>query len=56
MADHLKIDGTELDQFYRDLTKAKDSFLALHKVLRDSGVNGLGTDDLDKACDVPGEA
>ncbi|MFJ2832714.1 hypothetical protein ACIPC1_35050 [Streptomyces sp. NPDC087263] len=51
MADHLKVDGTELDKFYTDLTKAKDSFLALHKALRDSGVAGLGTDDLDKACD-----
>ena len=51
MADRLKVDGTELDKFYRDLTKAKDSFIALQKVLRDSGVNGLGTDDLDRACD-----
>ncbi|KPI04211.1 hypothetical protein OK074_4738 [Actinobacteria bacterium OK074] len=51
MADRLKVDGTELDKFYRDLTRARDSFTALQKVLRDAGVQGLGTDDLDRACD-----
>jgi hypothetical protein len=51
MAERLKVDGTELDKFFKDLTKAKNSFVALRKVLHDPGVNGLGTDDLDKACD-----
>ncbi|MFE9607822.1 hypothetical protein [Streptomyces sp. NPDC006012] len=51
MAERLKGDGTESDKFFKDLTKAKNSFVALQKALRDSGVNGLGTDDLDEACD-----
>ncbi|MGW3128125.1 hypothetical protein [Streptomyces sp. NPDC001076] len=51
MADRLKVDGTELDRFFKDLTKAQQSFAALQKVLHDPGVNGLGTEDLDKACD-----
>ncbi|MHC3475518.1 hypothetical protein ACYF6T_43590 [Streptomyces sp. 7R007] len=51
MADRLKVDGTELDKFFKDLKKARDSFTSLQKVLHDPGVNGLGTDDLDRACD-----
>ncbi|MFD3583976.1 hypothetical protein [Streptomyces sp. NPDC058683] len=51
MAERLKVDGTELDKFFRDLKRAQESFTALQKVLHDPGVNGLGTDDLDKACD-----
>jgi hypothetical protein len=51
MAERLKVDGTELDQFFKDLKRAQESFTALRKVLRDPGVNGLGTDDLDRACD-----
>ncbi|MEV6760523.1 hypothetical protein AB0N16_07715 [Streptomyces sp. NPDC051105] len=51
MAERLKIDGTELNTFFRDLKRAQESFTALQKVLRTPGVNGLGTDDLDKACD-----
>ncbi|MFD5540007.1 hypothetical protein ACFWIJ_19885 [Streptomyces sp. NPDC127079] len=51
MADRLKVDGTELDRFFKDLRKARESFTAVRKVLHDPGVEGLGTDDLDKACD-----
>ncbi|MEU5093324.1 hypothetical protein [Streptomyces sp. NPDC020996] len=51
MAERLRVDGTELERFFKDLKKAKNSFVALQKVLHDSGVSGLGTDDLDKACD-----
>ncbi|MCI3246055.1 hypothetical protein [Streptomyces spinosisporus] len=51
MAERLKVDGTELDKFFKDLTKAKNSFVALQKALRDSSIEGLGTDDLDEACD-----
>ncbi|MER6084058.1 hypothetical protein [Streptomyces sp. NPDC001833] len=51
MADRLKVDGTELDAFCKDLTKAQQSFTALQKVLHDPGVDGLGTDELDRACD-----
>ncbi|MFJ9564388.1 hypothetical protein ACIRQQ_30660 [Streptomyces fuscichromogenes] len=51
MADRLKVDGTELDRFFKDLKKAQESFTALQKVLHDPGVTGLGTDDLDRACD-----
>ncbi|MEW1773807.1 hypothetical protein [Streptomyces sp. NPDC086777] len=51
MADRLKIDGTELDRFFRDLRKAQDSFTALRRALHGHGAEGLGTDGLDKACD-----
>ncbi|MEV7324734.1 hypothetical protein [Streptomyces sp. NPDC093970] len=51
MAERLKVDGTELDRFLKDLRRAQESFTALQRVLRDPGVNGLGTDDLDEACD-----
>ncbi|MEU9347261.1 hypothetical protein AB0D74_39275 [Streptomyces sp. NPDC048278] len=51
MADRLKIDGTELDRFFRDLKKAQESFTALQEALRAPGADGLGTDDLDRACD-----
>ncbi|MFK0158890.1 hypothetical protein ACIQVK_43340 [Streptomyces sp. NPDC090493] len=51
MADRLKIDGTELDRFFKDLKKAQESFTALQKALRGLGTDGLGTDGLDKACD-----
>ncbi|MDH6220215.1 hypothetical protein [Streptomyces pseudovenezuelae] len=51
VADRLVVDGTELDRFFKDLRKARDSFTALQRALHDSGVDGLGTDDLDKACD-----
>ncbi|RPE41095.1 hypothetical protein EDD90_4171 [Streptomyces sp. Ag109_O5-1] len=51
MADRLKVDGSELDKFFKDLTRARNSFVALQKVLHDPGVNGLGTGDLDDACD-----
>ncbi|MEV5959002.1 hypothetical protein AB0M11_35585 [Streptomyces sp. NPDC051987] len=51
MADRLKVDGTELDRFLKDLKKAQQSFAAVQKVLRDPGVTGLGTDELDTACD-----
>ncbi|MER5791064.1 hypothetical protein [Streptomyces sp. NPDC001980] len=51
MADRLKIDSTELDRFFRDLKKAQESFTGLQKALCAPGADGLGTDDLDKACD-----
>ncbi|MEU8932150.1 hypothetical protein AB0D30_19935 [Streptomyces sp. NPDC048409] len=51
MAERLKVDGTELGRLFRDLKKAQESFTALHRVLRVPGVDGLGTADLDKACD-----
>jgi hypothetical protein len=51
MADRLKVDGTELSKFFKDLNKAKESFTALRKVLRNADVKDLGTDDLDTACD-----
>ncbi|MEU2424473.1 hypothetical protein ABZ619_26230 [Streptomyces sp. NPDC007851] len=51
MADRLKVDDTELDRFFKDLKKAQESFSALRRVLRDTGTSGLGTDELDRACD-----
>ncbi|SEE65119.1 hypothetical protein [Streptomyces sp. Ag109_O5-10] len=51
MADRLKIDGTELDRFFKELKRAQESFTALQEALRGAGAAGLGTDGLDKACD-----
>ncbi|MEU3517192.1 hypothetical protein ABZ770_18205 [Streptomyces sp. NPDC006654] len=51
MADRLKVDGTELDRFFKDLKKAQESFTALRRVLHAPGVEGLGTEALDRACD-----
>ncbi|MFJ9345980.1 hypothetical protein [Streptomyces sp. NPDC101237] len=51
MAERLKVDGTELGRLFNDLKRAQESFTALRRALRVPGVGGLGTDDLDKACD-----
>ena len=51
MAERLAVDGGELAHFMKLLKKSSDSLNGLHKALSDVTVTGLGTDDLDAACE-----
>ncbi|MFJ4831414.1 hypothetical protein ACIP79_16040 [Streptomyces sp. NPDC088747] len=51
MADRLAVDGDELAHFMKMLRKSGDSLKGLRKALEDATVTGLGTDDLDRACE-----
>ncbi|MFF4112524.1 hypothetical protein ACFY0P_03430 [Streptomyces sp. NPDC001714] len=50
MADRLVVDGDELAHFMKLLKKSSSSLNGLRKALSDATVSGLGTDDLDSAC------
>ncbi|MFE0102800.1 hypothetical protein [Streptomyces sp. NPDC059009] len=52
MADKLKVDGDELEKFMEKLKNSRDSLKGLRKALSDASTNGLGTDDLDAACEA----
>jgi len=51
MADRLAVDGGELAHFMKLLNKSSSSLKGLRKALSDATVTGLGTDDLDSACE-----
>ncbi|MEV6313925.1 hypothetical protein [Streptomyces sp. NPDC051776] len=51
MAERLAVDGDELAHFMRLLKKSTESMKGLRKALNDATVTGLGTDDLDLACE-----
>ncbi|MEU6078985.1 hypothetical protein [Streptomyces sp. NPDC047108] len=51
VADRLAVDGDELAHFMKMLKKSTDSLKGLRKALNDATVTGLGTDDLDSACE-----
>ncbi|MET8857548.1 hypothetical protein [Streptomyces sp. NPDC004579] len=51
MAERLAVDGDELSHFMRMLGKSTESLRGLRRALRDATVSGLGTDDLDGACE-----
>ncbi|WP_189184713.1 type VII secretion target [Streptomyces albiflavescens] len=51
MAERLVVDGDELAHFMRMLRKSSDSLKGLRRALEDATVTGLGTDDLDTACE-----
>ncbi|WP_406330424.1 hypothetical protein [Streptomyces sp. NBC_00203] len=51
MAERLVVDGDELAHFMKLLRKSTDSLKGLRKALEDATVTGLGTDDLDTACE-----
>ncbi|WP_405870286.1 hypothetical protein [Streptomyces sp. NBC_00005] len=51
MADRLVVDGGELAHFMKLLNKSSTSLKGLRKALSDATVTGLGTDDLDSACE-----
>ncbi|MFF3639605.1 hypothetical protein [Streptomyces sp. NPDC002564] len=51
MAATLRVDGTELDRFMRLLTRSNDSLKGLRKVLGSATATGLGSGELDRACE-----
>jgi hypothetical protein len=51
VAERLAVDGDELAHFMKMLRKSTDSLKGLRKALEDATVTGLGTDDLDTACE-----
>ncbi|MFJ6832191.1 hypothetical protein [Streptomyces sp. NPDC091209] len=51
MAERLAVDGDELSHFMRMLKASTESLKGLRRALEDAGVSGLGTDDLDGACE-----
>ncbi|MGW4735637.1 hypothetical protein ACWEQC_41920 [Streptomyces shenzhenensis] len=51
MADRLAVDDDELKHFMRLLNTSSDSLKGLRRALTDATVSGLGTDDLDAACE-----
>lgn len=51
MAERLAVDGDELAHFMKLLKKSGTSLKGLRKALSDATVTGLGTDDLDSACE-----
>ncbi|MET7454720.1 type VII secretion target [Streptomyces sp. NPDC005574] len=51
MADRLAVDGDELKHFMKLLNKSSESLKGLRRALADATVTGLGTDDLDSACE-----
>ncbi|MDX3456959.1 hypothetical protein PV396_34265 [Streptomyces sp. ME02-8801-2C] len=50
MAERLAVDGDELARFMRMLNRSTDSLKGVRKALSDATITGLGTDDLDSAC------
>ncbi|MGP3952767.1 hypothetical protein [Streptomyces sp. 7N604] len=51
VAERLAVDGDELGHFIKLLKKSTDSLKGLRKALSDATVTGLGTDNLDSACE-----
>ncbi|MET8948997.1 hypothetical protein ABZX30_37165 [Streptomyces sp. NPDC004542] len=51
MADQLSVDDDELKHFMKLLNKSSGSLKGLRKALGDATVTGLGTEDLDSACE-----
>jgi len=47
----LAVDGDELSHFMRMLRESTESLRGLRRALEDATVTGLGTDDLDCACE-----
>jgi hypothetical protein len=51
VAERLAVDGDELGRFMKMLNKSTDSLKGVRKALSDATITGLGTDDLDSACE-----
>ncbi|WDV54189.1 hypothetical protein PV963_29445 [Streptomyces coeruleorubidus] len=51
MAERLAVDGDELAWFMKQLRKSTESLEGVRRALLDANVVGLGTDDLDSACE-----
>ncbi|CAL9275964.1 hypothetical protein ACFW5U_06850 [Streptomyces rochei] len=52
MAGRLVVDDDELGRFMKSLRKSSTSLDGVRKALSDATVHGLGTDDLDSACEA----
>jgi Excreted virulence factor EspC, type VII ESX diderm len=51
MGDRFSVDTGELGQFMRTLTEAHEALESVRKNMRDTTSGGIGTKDLDDACD-----
>lgn len=51
MAGRLAVDGDELSEFMGKLRKSTSSLAGVRKALSGADIRGLGTDDLDSACE-----
>jgi hypothetical protein len=51
VAERLAVDGDELSHFMKLLKTSTESLKGLRRALEDATVTGLGTDDLDCACE-----
>ncbi|MEU6283913.1 hypothetical protein [Streptomyces sp. NPDC047028] len=51
MAERLAVDDDELGHFMKLLKQSSDSLKGMRKALGDATVSGLGTEDLDSACE-----
>lgn len=51
MGARLKVDGAELEKFVARLNTSNDSLRGLRKALSEATVSGLGSDELDGACE-----
>ncbi|MFJ6070321.1 hypothetical protein ACIQFU_05650 [Streptomyces sp. NPDC093065] len=52
MAERLAVDGDELGRFMKSLTRSSTSLKGVRKALSDATIVGLGTDELDSACEA----
>ncbi len=52
MAERLAVDGDELRRFMKSLEKSSTSLKGVRKALSDATIVGLGTDELDSACEA----
>ncbi|MFJ7770936.1 hypothetical protein ACIQ1J_21590 [Streptomyces sp. NPDC097107] len=52
MAERLAVDGDELGRFMKSLRESSTSLRGVRKALSDATITGLGTDDLDLACEA----
>ncbi len=52
MAERLAVDGDELGRFMKSLKESSTSLRGVRKALSDATIAGLGTDELDLACEA----
>ncbi|TDT38076.1 hypothetical protein EV562_10590 [Streptomyces sp. BK208] len=52
MAERLAVDGDELGRFMKSLKASSSSLKGVRKALSDATIVGLGTDELDSACEA----
>ncbi|MFD5051524.1 hypothetical protein [Streptomyces tendae] len=52
VAERLAVDGDELGRFMKSLRESSTSLRGVRKALSDATVLGLGTDELDAACEA----